>query len=72
MEDFHFFFRAIALGLTSDEMAQIDNFIEELKLKKQEVEIAEEIKKEAQTDVFKIKVCKLLHYSLLISIPQIK
>ena len=40
-------------------MAQIDNFIEELKLKKQEVEVAEEIKKEAHDDVFKIKVLDL-------------
>ena len=51
-------FRAVALGLTADDMAKVDSFIEDLKEQKEKDDAAEHIKKIAEADVLKVQVGK--------------
>ena len=48
--------RAVALGLTAEDLTKVDNFIEELKEQKEKDAAAEHIKKIAEADVLKVEV----------------
>ena len=55
--------RAVALGLTADDLAKVDSFIEDLKEQKEKDDTTEHIKKIAEADVLKIQVgikCRFL------------
>ena len=52
-------FRAVALGLTADDLAKVDSFIEDLKEQREMEDAAEHIKKIAEADVLKVQVCNM-------------
>ena len=59
-------FRAVTLGLTADDLAKVDSFIEDLKEQKEKDDSVEHIKKIAEADVLKVQVSKKLKFSFVI------
>lgn len=54
-----FFYRAVALGLTSDDIMAIEEFTETLKQKKAPFDV-NKLKKDTETDELKVRVGLLL------------
>ena len=47
------------MGLTADDLAKVDSFIEDLKEQREMDDAAEHIKKIAEADVLKVQVCNM-------------